>query len=230
MIAIASDTVSSELPFNLLTTVFSVEPISSATALLVMFLRRNSNTIFPSMCFLLSDANLPCEVTYALIIHLAKYFVNTVFTFQGNYFLDNYVTLYYNIVLKGGMNMDFLDRLRLLMNQNGDNNSTLAKKSGTPYTTIDGLFKRGWEKAQISTIQRICTYYGVSLDYMIYGASKLSAKSQMLAAKFDNLDEPGKDVVMAVTDLQIKRIEAYGSCIPVKEPLDTIADFAEKNF
>lgn len=126
--------------------------------------------------------------------------------------------------------MDFLDRLRLLMNQNGDNNSSLSKKSGTPYTTIDGLFKRGWEKAQISTIQRICAYYGVSLDYMIYGANKLSAESQMLAAKFDNLDNPGKDVVTAVTDLQIKRIETYGSCLPGKSLLDTVADFAEKNF
>lgn len=127
--------------------------------------------------------------------------------------------------------MDFLDRLRLLMNQNGDdNNSVLAKRSGIPYTTIDGLFKRGWEKAQISTIQKICDYYGVSLDYMVYGADKLSAESQVLAAKFDNLDDSGKDVVIAVTDLQIKRIETYGRCTPGKELLDTVADFVEKNF
>lgn len=77
--------------------------------------------------------------------------------------------------------MDFFDRLRKLMEQNGDtNNSVLAKKSGIPYTTIDGLFKRGWEKAQIITIQRICDYYGVSLDYMVYGADKLSERGDFM--------------------------------------------------
>lgn len=108
--------------------------------------------------------------------------------------------------------MDFLDRLRTLMKQNKDNNATLAKKSGIPYTTIDGLFKRGWEKAQITTIQKICDFYGVSLDYMVYGTGKLSEESQMLAAKFDNLDDAGKEAVTAVTDSQVKRIEKYGRC------------------
>lgn len=113
--------------------------------------------------------------------------------------------------------MNFLERLRSLMAQNGDsNNSVLAKKSGIPYTTIDGLFKRGWEKAQISTIQRICDYYGVSLDYMVYGADKLSEESQMFAAKYDTLDAPGRELIAAVMDTQIKRIDAYGRCRSVK--------------
>lgn len=113
--------------------------------------------------------------------------------------------------------MDFLDRLRKLMEQNGDaNNSVLAKRSGIPYTTIDGLFKRGWEKAQITTIQRICDYYGVSLDYMVYGADKLSDDAQMVAAKYDTLDAPGKELIAAVMDAQIKRIDVYGRCKPVK--------------
>lgn len=109
--------------------------------------------------------------------------------------------------------MDFLDRLRKLMLQNGDsNNAVLARKSGIPYTTIDGIFKRGWEKAQISTIQRICDYYGVSLDYMVYGADKLSEVSQIIAAKYETLDDPGKELVAAVLETQAKRIEKYGRC------------------
>jgi hypothetical protein len=98
------------------------------------------------------------------------------------------------------------------MESNGENNSTLAKRSGIPYTTIDGLFKRGWEKAQISTIQKICDFYNVSLDYMIYGADKLSEEAQMIAAKYDNLDAAGKETAEAVINLQMNRMESYGRC------------------
>lgn len=109
--------------------------------------------------------------------------------------LDIYVYMYYNDVTKGDAIMDFLDRLRNLMDRNDDNDSTLAKKSGIPYTTINGLFKRGWEKAQVSTIQRICQYYNVSLDYMVYGAEGLSEEALVLAAKFDSLNEAGKELL-----------------------------------
>ena len=117
--------------------------------------------------------------------------------------------------------MDFLDRLRSLMGKNNDNNSTLAKKSGIPYTTIDGLFKRGWEKAQISTIQRICDYYGISIDYMVYGAERLSEESQMFAAKYENLDDHGKEVVSVIMDMENKRICEYGKLTMKKIPVIT---------
>ena len=103
--------------------------------------------------------------------------------------------------------MDFLERLRYFMDRSEDTDASLAKKSGIPYTTINGLFKRGWEKAQISTIQKICQHYNVSLDYMIYGSAGLSEDSQMIAAKFDGLDEDGKELVSVVIDLQTKRMK-----------------------
>ena len=103
--------------------------------------------------------------------------------------------------------MDFLDRLKNIMEKNHDNNSTLAKKSGIPYTTVVGLFKRGWETAQLTTIQRICEYYSVSIDFMVYGVEKLSEESQMIAAKYDTLDESGKELLNIVADLQVKRMK-----------------------
>ena len=116
--------------------------------------------------------------------------------------LDNYVKRCYNAVTKGALTMDFLNRLKLLMDKAGDNNSTLAKKSGIPYTTIDGLFKRGWEKAQISTIQKICEYYKVSLDYMVYGSDALSDESLMMAAKYEGLSKHGREIVMVVLETE----------------------------
>lgn len=98
--------------------------------------------------------------------------------------------------------MDFLARLKMLMEKSGDNNSTLAKKSGIPYTTIDGLFKRGWEKAQISTIQKICQHYGVSIDYMVYGSGALSEDTLLMAAKYESLDQHGRDLVDAIINVE----------------------------
>ena len=100
--------------------------------------------------------------------------------------------------------MDFLIRLKKLMEIKGDNNSTLAKSSGIPYTTIDGLFKRGWEKAQLSTIQKICDHYNVTLDYMVYGEKGLSERAIILASKYDTLSEPGQCLVDQVMDFASK--------------------------
>ena len=124
--------------------------------------------------------------------------------------------------------MDFLERLKMLMNRSEDNNSSLAKKSGIPYTTIDGLFKRGWEKAQISTIQKICNYYGVSLDYMIYGAEKLSANALLVAAAYDDMSLYGKAVIDAV----IQNESVYGRVIKreeerIKERQSELGDYLE---
>ena len=100
--------------------------------------------------------------------------------------------------------MDLLERLRILMDQHGDNNSSLAKKSGVPYTTIDGLYKRGWEKAQLSTIKKLADFYGVSLDYLVYGSDALSDDALMFAAKYEMLGKHGREVLMAIMDVEMK--------------------------
>ena len=65
--------------------------------------------------------------------------------------------------------MDFLERLNLLKERTGDNNSTLAKRSGIPYTTIDGLYKKGFANVKLSTLEALCAYFGVTLDYLVKG-------------------------------------------------------------
>lgn len=62
--------------------------------------------------------------------------------------------------------MDFLNKLEWLMKRDGLNRRTLAQKSGVPYTTIVGLFERGAENARLSTLNRLCTCFNVSLDYL----------------------------------------------------------------
>lgn len=101
--------------------------------------------------------------------------------------------------------MDFHDRLRKLMAARGDNNSTLAKNAGIPYTTIDGLFKKGYKNAYVSTMQKLSTYYGVTLDYLLNGDDNVSADAIAFASKFDQLDAYGKEAVSAIVDAEYRR-------------------------
>ena len=63
--------------------------------------------------------------------------------------------------------MDFLQKIDQLMIESGLNKHTLAQKSGIPYTTIVGLFERGKENARVSTINKLCSFFNVSMDYLL---------------------------------------------------------------
>lgn len=62
--------------------------------------------------------------------------------------------------------MGFLDKLDKLMKEKNINKSQLAKESGVPYTTIDGFYKKGTENIKLSTLKKLVTYFGCSLDYL----------------------------------------------------------------
>lgn len=64
--------------------------------------------------------------------------------------------------------MTFLEKLDWLMNRDGLNKHTLAQKCGIPYTTIVGLYERGADNARLSTVNRLCAFFGVSLDYLVF--------------------------------------------------------------
>lgn len=61
----------------------------------------------------------------------------------------------------------FLKKLDYLMSQKGINRSVLARESGIPYTTIDGLYKKGYDNIKLSTLNKLCDYFGVTLDYLV---------------------------------------------------------------
>lgn len=63
--------------------------------------------------------------------------------------------------------MNFLSKLDFLMQRDGLNRHTLAQRSGIPYTTIVGLYERGPENARLSTVNRLCSFFGVPLDYLV---------------------------------------------------------------
>ena len=101
--------------------------------------------------------------------------------------------------------MDLLDRLKLLMEKTNDNNASLARNSGIPYTTIDGLFKKGYKNAYVSTMQKLSDYFNVTIDYLIKGTDGISDEALILAGKYDGLDAHGKRVVDLIVDAESDR-------------------------
>lgn len=62
--------------------------------------------------------------------------------------------------------MSFLTKLDRLMREKNINKNQLSKESGVPYTTIDGFYKKGTENIKLSTLKKLASYFGCSLDYL----------------------------------------------------------------
>lgn len=62
--------------------------------------------------------------------------------------------------------MNLTDKLDELLKENNINKFELAQKSGIPYTTIDGLYKKGSENIKLTTLKKICAFFNCSLDFL----------------------------------------------------------------
>lgn len=63
--------------------------------------------------------------------------------------------------------MTFLEKLDLLMEEQGINRHKLSQLSEVPYTTIAGFYSKGYENAKISTVRKLASALGCTLDYLI---------------------------------------------------------------
>ena len=79
--------------------------------------------------------------------------------------------------------MSFTDKLDALMAQKGINKSTLSKESGIPYTTIAGFYTKGTDNVKLSTLKKLSSYLGCSIDYLADDSNDDSPTT--LAAHFD---------------------------------------------
>ena len=114
--------------------------------------------------------------------------------------------------------MDFLQKLDLLMKKNNLNKHSLAEQCGIPYTTIVGLYTKGYEKIKLPTVQKLADFFGTSIDYLMreeindqnYGKENVAEVVPYLKdliLKFERLDAHGKEVVDNIINVEIKRIE-----------------------
>ena len=116
--------------------------------------------------------------------------------------------------------MQFLDKLEWLMKRDGLNKHTLAAKSKVPYTTLVGLYERGVNNARISTLNRLCECFNVSLDYLVIDEYDKpddfvpngnhipniadSEKERALIASFRSLNQEGQEKMLEYADDLLK--------------------------
>lgn len=62
--------------------------------------------------------------------------------------------------------MNLLEKLDALKAKTGDTNASLAKRAGIPATTIYGLYQKGYGNMKLSTLQALCDYFDVPIDYL----------------------------------------------------------------
>lgn len=62
--------------------------------------------------------------------------------------------------------MTFLQKLDMLLKEHDLNKRKLSELCGIPYTTIMNWYKRGYDNMSLSTFKILCTYFGVTMDYL----------------------------------------------------------------
>lgn len=104
--------------------------------------------------------------------------------------------------------MRLTEKLEFLMKERHLNKRILAHESGIPYTTIVGLFTKGYENAKMSTLKGLANFFGVTLDSLcrdeldelVYKpieeqANHVSPQEKMLLSNFHALNEQGQEKV-----------------------------------
>lgn len=97
--------------------------------------------------------------------------------------------------------MSILDKLEFLMSQKGiKNKKQLSELSKIPYTTIVGLYTKGFEKMKLSTLKSLASFFDVSIDYLVWDNITITNKPTSnqeteLLTKFRELNIEAKDKV-----------------------------------
>lgn len=63
--------------------------------------------------------------------------------------------------------MNIAERLEQMMQNKGMNRRQLSIAAGIPYTTLDGISKRGCDNVKLSTLIKLADYFEISLDYLV---------------------------------------------------------------
>lgn len=63
--------------------------------------------------------------------------------------------------------MNMLEKIQLLMDEKDLKKADVARGADIPYTTIDGLFKKGVENARFPTLKKLAQFFDVSMEYLI---------------------------------------------------------------
>lgn len=112
--------------------------------------------------------------------------------------------------------MPVSDFLKEYMLKNGYTKADISRMSNIPYTTIDGLFKKGDENTKLSTLKKLAELIGCTIDDMAYndGSEKsnteapsvpLTQQEETHIKKYRQLSDVRRYVVDEVLDAQYQK-------------------------
>jgi len=103
----------------------------------------------------------------------------------------------------------FLNTLTRLLDEKDISKAELSRRAGIPYTTIDGWYKKSADGVRLATLQKLASFFDVSIDYLINGEEeKFTLEESRIIGKYRKLDNHGKTVANLVLDEEVKRIAA----------------------
>lgn len=108
--------------------------------------------------------------------------------------------------------MNFLEKIDLLKDYKGLNNHSLSIACGIPYTTIDGWYKKGYDRIKLSHLRKLGDCFSVSLDFLVR----------------DDIDDPtvGQNLLSAH---ERKLIAAYREKENMRAAVDTLLGISEES-
>ncbi|MBQ8830255.1 MAG: LexA family transcriptional regulator [Oscillospiraceae bacterium] len=97
--------------------------------------------------------------------------------------------------------MAITDKLDYLMAERGITRGGLAKCTGIPYTTIVGFYEKGSDNIKLSNLQKLSSFFGVSLEYLVNDNVSADTLSDMrLLKKYKALSEASRRIADGVID------------------------------
>ena len=115
--------------------------------------------------------------------------------------------------MKGCKLMRMTDKLDMLMSRSGLTRGSLAKAADIPYTTVVGLYDKGYDNVKLSTLKKLAAALDTTIEYL----------------GDDTLDLPYTRRVVSLADDALLTARRYNELSPhSKLVLDSVMDALEK--
>lgn len=72
-----------------------------------------------------------------------------------------------NILQDGVNSMNMIEKIQLMMKERELTKADVSKGADIPYTTVDGLFKKGFENTRFPTLRKLALFFDVSMEYLV---------------------------------------------------------------
>ena len=91
--------------------------------------------------------------------------------------------------------MNFTEKLDLLMARRNLTRGGLAEATGIPYSTVVGFYAKGYGNIKLSTLKRLSSFFGVTLDALADDGKPLDPPDAPDAGKLELLSPKSLRIV-----------------------------------